>query len=134
MHAGIEPADVIFEYQLRRPGRALAPFRPRPASEPVDRPPRLARLVALAHKLEAQVLSAQAEDYGELARQSHVSPARIAQVVILGQLAPEIQEYVLFLPPEHSSLITERQLHAIAREPRWDRQRQQFQKLLGRRS
>jgi hypothetical protein len=94
----------------------------------------VARLVALAHKLEASVHSGQVNDYRELARLTHVAPARIAQVVLLGQLAPDIQEYVLFLRAEHTGLITEQQLRAIAREPRWDRQRARFQKLLGRRS
>jgi hypothetical protein len=123
---------MTFEYRLPKRGRALAAFRPRPASETVGRPPRVARLVALAHKLEALLHSGQGKDYAELARQSHVSPARIAQILIFAQLAPEIQEYVLFLRPEHAGLITERQLRAIAREPRWDRQREQFQRLLGR--
>jgi hypothetical protein len=123
---------MTFEYRLPKRGRALAAFRPRPASEMVGRPPRVARLVALAHKLEALLHSGQGKDYGELARQSHVSPARIAQILIFAQLAPEIQEYVLFLRPEHAGLITEHQLRGIAREPRWDRQREQFRKLLGR--
>jgi hypothetical protein len=124
---------MTFEYQLLKRGRALPPLLPRPAGEPLGRPPRVARLVALAHKLEALVHSGQVKDHGELARLAHVSPARIAQIVILGQLAPEIQEYVLFLPAEHAGLITEHQLRAIARELRWDCQRERFEKLLGRR-
>ena len=124
---------MTFQYQLPRRGRALPPLLPRPAGEPVGRPPRVARLVALAHKLEALVHSGQVKDYGELARLAHVSPARIAQIVLLGQLAPEIQDYVLFLPAEHAGLITEQQLRAIARELRWDRQRDRFEKLLGNR-
>ena len=107
---------------------------PRAASEALGRPPRVARLVALAHKLENSLHSGQVKDYSEFARLVQVSPARIAQIVILGQLAPDIQEYVLFLRAEHTGLITEQQLRAIAHEPRWDRQREQFQKLLGRRS
>jgi hypothetical protein len=125
---------MTFEYQLPKRGRALPPLRPRAAGEPVGRPPRVARLVALAHKLEASVHSGHVNDYGELARLAHVCPARIAQVVLLAQLAPDIQEYVLFLRAEHAGLMTELQLRAIAREPRWDRQRARFQKLLGRRS
>jgi hypothetical protein len=34
----------------------------------------------------------------------HVSPAQIAQVVLLGQFARDIQEFVLFLPPRLRSL------------------------------
>jgi hypothetical protein len=68
----------------------------------------------------------------ELAELAHLSPARIAQIVILAQLAPEIQEYVLFLSAEHSGLVAERELREIAREPRWDRQRECFEEMIRR--
>lgn len=113
-------------------GRALPIFRSEPSDEQLGHPPRVARLVALAHKLEALVRSGAVKDYVELARLRHVSPARIAQIVILGQLAPDIQEYLLFLSAEHAGLIGERQLREIARETHWDRQRVHFQRLLRR--
>jgi hypothetical protein len=90
----------------------------------------VARLVALSHKLEALVRSGRVKDYAELARLARVSPARIAQIVILGQLAPDIQEYILFLTLEDGMRLTEPKLRAIAREPRWDKQREQFERLL----
>jgi hypothetical protein len=62
-----------------------------------------------------------------------VSSARIGQIVILGQLAPAIQEHILFLPAEHAALIAERELRQIAREPRWDLQRARFEQLLAAR-
>jgi hypothetical protein len=124
---------MIIEYKIpRRRGGALPVFRMEPADEPLSRPPRVARLVALAHKLEAMVRSGEVKDYAELARLGHVSPARVAQIVILGQLAPQIQEYVLFLSDEHAGQIGERELREIARDPRWDRQRALFEKLLER--
>ena len=126
-----EHRTLTFEYKIpRRRGRSLPAFRLRPASETLTRPPRLARLIALAHKLEAQVRSGRMKDYAELARLAQITPARIGQIVILGQLAPAIQEHILLLTAEHESTITERQLRAIAREPRWDRQREQFERLL----
>jgi hypothetical protein len=87
--------------------------------------------VALAHKLEGLVRSGAVKDYVELANLRQVSPARLAQIVVLGQLAPDIQEYFLFLSAEHAGLIGERQLREVAREPRWDRQRARFRQLLG---
>lgn len=72
-------------------------------------------------------------DYKELAKLAKVSPARIAQIVLLVQLAPDIQEYVLFLSSEHAGLISERELREIAREPLWDRQRALFQEMFHRR-
>jgi hypothetical protein len=76
------------------------------------------------------VQSGQVKDYRELARLAKVSTARVAQIVILSQLAPQIQGYVLFLCAEHAGLITELQLREIAREPLWDRQLAQFARLL----
>jgi hypothetical protein len=122
---------MIIQYKIPgRRGVVLPVFRSEPTEEPSGRPPRVARLVALAHKLEALVRSGEVTDYVELARRGHVSPARVAQIVILAQLAPDIQEYVLFLAAEHAGLIGERELREIAREPRWDRQRARFQQLL----
>jgi hypothetical protein len=124
---------MTFEYKIpTRRGGALPPLRPEPVIEPVGRPPRLARLVALAHKLETLVRTREVKDYIELAELAHLSPARIAQIVILAQLAPEVQEYVLFLSAEHSGLIAERELREIAREPRWDRQRACFEEMIRR--
>jgi hypothetical protein len=122
---------VTFEYKVpMRRNRKLPVFGSEEPSEPAGRAPRVARLVALAHKLEAMVRSGLVKDHGEVARRARVSPARVAQIVILSQLAPDIQEYVLFLSSEHAGLITELQLRGIARELRWDRQRDALRALL----
>jgi hypothetical protein len=122
----IETHPVAFEYKIpRRRGRALPAFPLRPAKETLTRPPRLARLLALAHKLDGLVRTGQVKDYAELARL-----ARVGQIVVLGLLAPAIQERILFLAAEHAGLVGERELREIAREPRWDLQRARFDKLL----
>ena len=124
---------MTFEYKIATRRGGLPVFRAEPSSDPVGRPPRVVRLVALAHRLETLVRSGEVKDYVELAAIAYVSPARIAQIVILSQLAPDIQEYVLFLSAEHAGLIAERELRDIAREPRWDRQRELFRQLLEKR-
>ena len=101
-----------------------------PASEPQGRAPRIARLLALAHKLDGLVRSGVVRDYAELARLGHVSAARVSQVMILLQLAPAIQEYVLFLSADHAGLLTEPNLRKIAREPRWDHQHACLERLI----
>src|ERR1700680_3214177 len=105
-------------------------FGTEPASEPQGRAPRIARLLALAHKLDGLVRSGVGRDYAELARLGHVSAARVSQVVILLQLAPAIQEYVLFLSADHAGLLTEPNLRKIAREPRWDHQHACLERLI----
>jgi hypothetical protein len=94
------------------------------------RPPRIARLLALAHKVEGLVRSGSITGYGELARLGHISPARLSQIMVLLHLAPSIQEYVLFLAPADTRFVSELGLRRIAREPRWDRQRVLFEQLL----
>ena len=102
--------------------------RPRPfgedptAAEPNGPPPRIARLIALAHKLEELVRTGAVESYGELARLGFISPARLSQILILAQLAPAIQEYVLFMPAKEAGSVEELDLREIAREPCWGQQ------------
>ena len=119
------------EYTLKLRRRAPA-FKTNPASEPQERPHRIARILALAHRLDELARSGAVRDHGELARLGHVSPARICQFMTLLHLAPAIQEYLLFLTTSEEMPVTEPVLRKIAREPRWDRQRAVFQSLLRR--
>lgn len=97
--------------------------------EPQGNPPRIARLIALAHKLDTLVQSGAVTSYAELARLGHISPARLTQIIVLLHLAPSIQEYLLFLSAGDAHFISEAGLREIAREPRWDRQRERFERL-----
>jgi hypothetical protein len=103
-----------------------------PECDPEEHPHRIARVMALAHKLDELVRSGEVTDHGELDRLGHVSPARICQYMTLLHLAPAIQEYLLFLAVSQASPISEADLRRIAREPRWDRQRSLFDSLLVR--
>jgi hypothetical protein len=119
------------EYRL--PGRlALTPraFTTELAGEPPGGAPRLARLVALAQKLEGLIRAGTVKDYAEVARLGHVSTARVSQIMLLWYLAPVIQEQVLFLSAGEAASLSERELRNIAREPRWDRQRERFDRLV----
>jgi hypothetical protein len=102
------------------------------APEPRGNPPRIARLVALAHKLDGLVQSGAVTGYAELARLGHVSPARLSQIMVMLHLAPSIQEYLLFLSAADARFIGELELRKIAREPLWDRQRQLFEQPLNK--
>src|SRR5947207_14213479 len=121
---------IEYTVPLRRLVR-LGPFTSKPlVDEPQGRPHRIARVVALAHRLDELVRSGAVRDYGELARLGHVSPARICQFLTLLYLAPAIQEYLLFLTTGERMPISEASLRKIAREPRWDRQRDLFERQL----
>ena len=98
--------------------------------EPQGRAPHVARLLALAHKLNGLVQAGTVRDYAELARLGHVSKTRVSQIMILLQLAPAIQEYVLFLSADEVRFLTEPTLRTIAREPLWDHQRACLERLI----
>ena len=91
-----------------------------------SRPPRIACLLALAHRFDELVRSGAVRDYAELARLGHVTRARVTQIMNLLNLEPDIQEYLLWLPPRSGRRITEREMRQIAGEVRWDRQRVLF--------
>ncbi len=69
-----------------------------PPAVPSGRVPRVARLLALAHRLDGLLRAAVVRDYAELARLGHVTRARVGQVMALLQLAPDLQEQILFPP------------------------------------
>ena len=106
------------------------PLAVEPPIEPEDKPPRIARLVALAHKLDTLVRSGTVTGYAELARLGYISPARLTQIMVLLHLAPSIQEYLLFLSAADARFISESELRRIAREPRWDLQCKLFDKQI----
>src|SRR5262249_42716425 len=60
--------------------------------------PRIARLLALALRLDQLLKSGVLEDYRQLAELGQVSRARVSQILNLLYLAPDIQEQILFLP------------------------------------
>lgn len=89
------------------------------------RVPRVARLLALAIKLDAELRTGVVPDFAALARLGHVSRARISQIMNLLCLAPDIQEEILFLQPvQHGrDPIHLRQLQCIALTAKWPKQR-----------
>ena len=65
---------------------------------PPGNTPRITKLMALALKFERLLSEEAIVDYADLARLGYVSRARVTQIMGLLNLAPEIQEEILFLP------------------------------------
>ena len=95
------------------------------------RVPRIAKLMALAIRFEVLIRVGAVHDYAELARLGHVTRARITQIMNLLQLAPNIQEQLLFLPCIESGreAIHLRMLQPIAATPDWRKQRRMWQEI-----
>lgn len=92
--------------------------------------PRVARLMALAIRFDQLIRDGVVADFADLARLGHVSRARVTQIMNLLNLAPDIQERLLFLQGDADDL-HERRLRAMAAEPDWRRQRK-HQNVIGR--
>lgn len=71
---------------------------PAPTSPEPGRVPRVARLMALALRFDGLIRTGAVTDQAELARLGHVTRARVSQIMALLNLAPDIQEALLFLP------------------------------------
>ena len=89
--------------------------------------PRIARLIALAIRFEGLVREETVGDYAELARRGQVTRARMTQIMKLLDLAPDIQERILLLPPLKG--LNERNLRPLVRQSDWRKQRPMFQKI-----
>ena len=98
------------------------------ATEPAI--PRIARLMALAIRFEGLLRKGTIRDLAELARLGGVTRARMTQIIQLLDLAPDIQEQILFLPPLRG--LNERNLRPITKRIDWDEQRRLFQELVHR--
>ena len=101
-----------------------------PAHEAAEDIPRIARLLALALRLEGLLREETIRDYAELARLGGVTRARMTQIMKLLDLAPDIQEEILFLPP--IPRLNERNLRPIVRVMDWEEQRRMFRKITDR--
>ncbi len=97
-----------------------------------SRVPRVARLMALAIRMEDLIRAGGIADYSKLAQLGRVSRARITQIMNLLILASDIQEQILFLSPTSRGRdpIRLAQLQPIARALTWDQQRRLWAGLI----
>jgi hypothetical protein len=110
--------------------RKLRDCDPEQIRDPDSFIPRIARLMALAIRLEALVRDETVQNYAELAQLGRVTRARMTQIMKLLQLAPDLQEQILFLPEVQG--LNERNLRAIIQQLDWSEQRRMFQKFMPR--
>ena len=129
---GVTLADASqFAYTLpvaKRPG-VRRTFENQAA---LGRVPRVSRLMALALRFNELLSHGAVRNHAELAPLGHVSRVRMCQVLMLTNLAPTIQEALLFLPKtvRGRDRITERRLRSVAKLVDWDAQIQLFRSRL----
>jgi hypothetical protein len=124
--------EVHFDRQGRGSRKVLEtgpkPYRPAESG----RVPRVARLMALAIRCEGLIRDGAIENYTEIGRLGHVTRARVSQIMNLLNLAPDIQEEILFLPRTEKGRapIILAQLQPIASTLDWRKQRVLWRELL----
>jgi hypothetical protein len=94
--------------------------------------PRISRLMALAIYCDELLRTGQVANQSALAELSHITTARMTQILSLLNLAPDIQEGLLFLPRtmEGRDAIHERDVRRIAMESDWGKQREVWKQLV----
>ena len=100
-------------------------------AEPSGRVPRISRLLALAHHCFRLVQTGAIINQSELAHFGQISTTRMTQIMWLDNLAPDIEEEILFLPriTQGRDPIKEADLRPIAKTLDWSKQRQMWHKL-----
>ena len=121
---------IDVEFELDAPLRSCPAAAPQPRQS-VGHTPHLTRLMALAIRCHDLVESGEVRNYSELARAGYITRARMSQIMNLLNLAPDIQEEILFLPKASAARfpLTETKLRKIACQPLWDRQRSEWRKV-----
>jgi hypothetical protein len=83
--------------------------------------------MALAIRFDRLLRAEEFRDYAELARLGRVTRARMTQIMKLLDLAPDIQEQILFLPNVKG--LNERNLRPIVNRIDWNEQRRLLRKI-----
>ena len=128
--------ECTVHFKVRHHGQKSLQSGAAPAAPTIEpgRVPRLSRLMALAIRFEKLIRDGRVRDYADLARLGNVSRARLTQIMNLLNLAPDIQEAILFLPRTDRGFdpISERRVRAITAVPDWRKQRRLWREAIRR--
>jgi hypothetical protein len=108
------------EIPLRRTARQAAGRQKKEAAPTPPRIPRITRLMALAIKFQDMIDRGEEKDNADLARLGCVTRARVTQIMNLLNLAPQIQEALLF--PNDCERVSEHDLRAVRHAVVWQDQ------------
>ena len=95
------------------------------------RVPRIAKLVALASRMQSMLESGEVESYQQLAELGKISQPRMTQIMSLLNLALDIQEELLYLPEvlQGKAAIHEKLLRPLTTEIDWKVQRRMWGRI-----
>lgn len=110
----------------RERGRAVSftTQAPAPPRGPVERPAKIASMIALAHAIDREIRAGTYEDLAEVSRMLGMSRARLSQFMGLTFLAPDIQEQLLNMTAvDGREPFREKTLRRLLASPLWHEQR-----------
>lgn len=119
------PGTRVFDGELHRVrhGRSKRFSAAQPQS-PSERPARIAVTLALAHKIRQGILRGEIRNQADGARRLGLTRARLSQILDLTNLAPDLQEEILFLETlDGHEPLRERALRGALRFTAWAEQR-----------
>ena len=114
------------KFHIAREGLGRKRFREgEEAATPTGRVQRVSRVMALAIQCDQLIRDGVIKNQSELAHYAQVTTARMTHIMWLTNLAPEIQEAILFLPRVESGpdTVKEIEVRRIARMKNWGVQR-----------
>ena len=96
--------------------------------------PRITKLVALASRMQSMIDSGEVESFQQLAELGRISQPRMTQIMSLLNLAPDIQEELLYLPEvmQGKAAIHEKLLRPLTTEMDWRVQRRMWGRIKAR--
>lgn len=128
-------ATVTFKIHLTRGPRTRRELKqgeaPPKLTPPEGRTPHISKLMALAIKFDRVLATGAVRNQSDLARAGRVTSARVSQIMNLNNLAPDIQEEILFLPRvvQGRSKVSEQLLRPLTCMPDWNHQRRAWARL-----
>ena len=127
-----ESLKVTRKFHVARRQHGRKQLRDGAASDvPAGRVPRVARLMALAIRCDQLIRNGVIANQSELAEFGRIATARMTQIMVLLNLAPDIQEKILFLPRTERGhdVLKETDVRPIAATLDWRKQRRMWAAL-----
>lgn len=121
------PLRVEYTVHFATKSKGRKTFQHGEKPQAIGHVPRVARVLALAHHFDELIAQGAVKDYAEIARLAQMSRARVAQILTLKFLSPDIQERIALLPSSYGKdPISEKQLRRIAMLTDWQQQQDAF--------
>src|ERR1035437_2904394 len=94
----MRPDRRVIDGELHRERRGRRKgFSDSAPEAPASRPARVAVSLAMAHRIRQGILAGEIRDQADAARRLGLTRARLSQILDLTNLAPDLQERILFL-------------------------------------